>query len=363
MRKAPRWSRLISIFILACAWLVASRAMASPEFSGKQLRILVGVSPGGGHDLESRVFARHLPKHVPGNPSVIVQNMPGAGGVLMLSHLHRRVKPDGLTFGVIGRGQFLMAILEEVAFDPSKMPALWGVSGTGVDLVRADLLNVKTAEALLKVDPRAIVVGGRGRTDNTCVAGPLALEILGIKGYQMVCAYPGTPPIRAAMERGEITFTVTSDSSITAGGTYAEMVTKGSALPVWQTGYLTPEGRNERSPSVSGDVPTFYEVYRKVHKKSPSGILWDVYKKTTIDLSMITRVYITPPGIAADRLTALQEAMVRVTRDPAFVSEWERVFGQQLAPVTVSAPMAERLKNDFLARAPWQDFLRQFVNK
>jgi hypothetical protein len=55
--------------------------------------------------------------------------------------------------------------------------------------------------------------------------------------------------------------------------------------------------------------------------------------------------------------------MVRVTRDPAFVSEWERVFGQQLAPVTVSAPMAERLKNDFLARAPWQDFLRQFVNK
>ena len=363
MRKTPRLSQLILIAIFACAWLVPSHTVASSDFAGKQMRILVGVSPGGGHDLESRVFARHLPKHLPGNPSVIVQNMPGAGGVLMLSHLHRRVKPDGLTFGVIGRGQFLMAILEDVAFDPSRMPAIWGVSGTGVDLVRADLLNVKTAEALLKVDPRAIVVGGRGRTDNTCVAGPLALEILGIKGYQLVCAYPGTPPIRAAMERGEITFTVTSDSSITAGGTYAEMVSKGSALPVWQTGHLTPEGQNERSPSVSGDVPTFYEVYRKVHKKSPSGIMWDVYRKTSIDLSMITRVYITPPGIAEDRLTVLQQAMVSVTKDPAFVSEWERVFGQQLAPVMISAQMAERLKNDFLAPAPWQDFLRRFVTK
>jgi tripartite-type tricarboxylate transporter receptor subunit TctC len=81
------------------------------------------------------------------------------------------------------------------------------------------------------------------------------------------------------------------------------------------------------------------------------------------DLSMITRVYIAPPGISEDRLSALREAMARVTKDPAFIAEWERVFGQPLAPVVVSAEMAEKLKNDFLKPAPWQDFLRKFVKE
>jgi len=156
-------------------------------------------STGGGHDLEARVLARHLSKHIPGNPRMIVQNMPGAGGVLMTSYLHNRAKADGLTFAVVGRTQILFAILEKVDFDLARMPLIWGISGTNVDLVRGDLLKVNTFKDLLNVDPTQIAIGGRSRSDTSCLSGRLAMDLLGIKGYKAVCAYQGTAPIRAAM--------------------------------------------------------------------------------------------------------------------------------------------------------------------
>lgn len=351
------------ILTLAFVWVSPGEVAASSHgfFAGKQMRILIGFPPGGSHDLEARVLARHLPKHIPGNPSVIVQNMPGAGGVIMTSHLHSRAEPDGLTFGLVGRGQTLIAVLEKVPYDLTRMPAIWGISGTGVDLVRGDLLKVKTFEDLLKVEPASIVVAGRSRADISCIGAVLALDLLGVKGYKTVCAYPGTAAMAAAMERREVTFFVGIDSHIMAGGAFAEMYEKGQAVPVWQTGSITPDGKITRSPTVRGDVPTFYEVYRKVHGKAPSGIAWDAYKSVLIDLSMMLRVYALPPGTPEDRLAIVRQAMAEITKDPAFVADWERILGQELAPAVVPAGVAEQLKNDFVKPAPWQGFLRKLV--
>jgi len=94
---------MVLLIVLAFGWTQPGQLMAASDnfFAGKQIRILIGFQPAGGHDLEARVLARHLSKHIPGNPRMIVQNMPGAGGVLMTTYLYNRAKPDGLTFGVV----------------------------------------------------------------------------------------------------------------------------------------------------------------------------------------------------------------------------------------------------------------------
>lgn len=353
------------VLSLGLSCLLSDLALADGHdfLAEKRINLLVGFPPAGAHDMEARIFARHLPKHIPGL-SVIVQNMPGAGGALMATHLHRRVKPDGLTLGILGRGQFLSAVLERVEFDPSKMPAVWGVSAIGADIVRADTLKVKTAEDLRKVDPASLVIAGRTRTDISCVAGRLAFDLIGIKGYTTVCAYPGTAPMGAAMQRGEVSFIVTTATHLRGGGAYAEMVEKGMAVPVWQTGYVTPDGRIERSPTVGKDIPTLDEVYRKFQGKSPSGVMWDAYRAAVIDLSMMTRVYVVPPGTPRERIASLRNTFARVTKDRAFVADWERIMGEEeFASVTISADLAENLKNNFMKPAPWQEFLRRYAKE
>ncbi len=355
----------IFVFGLVFSWMVTDRAVADGHdiLAEKRLNLLVGFPPAGGHDMEARIFARYLPKHIPGL-SVIVQNMPGAGGAIMATHLHRRVKPDGLTVGILGRGQFLSAVLERVEFDPARMPAIWGVSAIGADIVRADTLKVKSAEDLRKLDPASLVIAGRTRTDISCVAGRLAFDLLGIKGYTTVCAYPGTAPMGAAMQRGEVSFIVTTANNLRGGGAYAEMVEKGMAVPVWQTGSVTPDGKLERSRAVGKNVPTLDEVHHKFHGKAPSGVMWDAYRAAVIDLSMMTRVYVVPPGTPRERIASLRQAFVRVTQDRAFVSDWERIMGEEeFSSVAVSAELAENLKNNFMKPAPWQEFLRRYAKE
>ncbi|HSK29369.1 MAG TPA: hypothetical protein VLA17_05350 [Candidatus Limnocylindria bacterium] len=353
------------LFGLAVSCAALDRAFADNHDSPaeKRMNLLVGFPPAGGHDLEARIFARYLPKYIPG-ASVIVQNMPGAGGAIMATHMQRRVKPDGQTLGILGRGQFLSAILESVEFDPARMPAIWGVSAIGADIIRADTLKVKVAEDLRKVDPAALVIAGRSRTDVSCVAGRLAFDLLGIKGYKTVCAYPGTAPMGAAMQRGEVSFIVTTANNLRAGGAYAEMVDKGMAVPLWQTGAVTLDGKIERSRTMGKNVPTLDEVYRQFHGKPPSGVMWDAYRAAVIDLSMMTRIHVVPPGTPKERIASLRQAFSRMTKDPAFVRDWERIMGEEeLASVAVSAELAENLKNNFMKTAPWQEFLRKYAKE
>jgi tripartite-type tricarboxylate transporter receptor subunit TctC len=350
--------------LVASPFSLPARAQSSVDspFAGQRVHILVGTPPGGGHDIEARIFARHLGKHLPGNPSVIVQNMPGAGTALMITHLYRRAKPDGLSFGIAsGGGIVFRSAIEEVEFDVSRMPIIWAVRGTIVDMVR-DTLGVKSPRDLLQVNPSRIVIAGRSPRDGSCIAGKLAMDLLGIKGYKSVCAYPGTGPIRLALERDESNFFVGADHHLMPGGPFAEMANKGLLVPIWQSGYVTAEGKIERSPTVS-ELPTFYEVYREVHGKPPSGILWDAFKAASLDYGMMLRSYVLPPKTPASRIAMLRQAIDRMAKDPTFVEEWQRNMVPNLEAVRVPVEVMEKLRNDFLKPAPWQKFLQRFIKE
>ncbi|NIO06885.1 MAG: hypothetical protein GTO40_02430 [Deltaproteobacteria bacterium] len=354
----------ISLLIVLVLFGVASgpkSSAAETSFKGKTVRILVGFSPGGGHDLEARIFARHLPKYLPGNPNVIVQNMPGASGLIMDTYLYNRAKPDGLTWGIVPTTPFLHVSLgEKVNFDLSKMKAIWSVGGYYGDIVR-DFVGAKTATELVKVDPSKIVIGGRTAKGSACIKSKLALQLVGIKGYKAVCAYRGTADIRAAMERGEVSYFNANDAHLKGRGAFVDMHSRGMVFPMWQNGYIDENGKIVRSPTVDRSVPTSYEVYKELYGKEPSGLVWELYKAVNINISRLVRTWIVPPG--TPNVKIIRASIEKMAGDPAFVSDWERTYGQELAPLRVPTETAEKLKNDFLKPAPWQEDLRKFVSR
>jgi tripartite-type tricarboxylate transporter receptor subunit TctC len=340
-----------------------SQAEAAEQFEGKTIRILIGYPPGGGHDLEARVMARTLPKYLPGKPSIIVQNMPGAGGMIQAAYIYNRAKPDGLTIALFGRSHGIQALLlkpESIKYNFAKMPLIWSVAGAYLDIVR-EFLGAKSAKDLMKVEPSKIVVGGRSKGGSSCVTGQLSLSLLGIKGYKPVCAYKGTAVIAGAFERGEVSFFNASDAHLVGGGAFVDMYQRGMVVPMWQTGILQSDGTIVRASTVRSDVPTLYEVYKDVHGKPPSGVAWDAWVALDLGMTKFQRGLVLPPGTPSGTVKVLRDGINRMARDPEFIARWEQIFGQKLAPVLVPPAEGDRIKAKFMAPAPWQEYLRKFV--
>jgi len=335
---------------------------AASAFNPKRIKILVGFPPAGGHDLEARVIARHLPKYFRNKPSIIVQNMPGAGGKIMGVYIYNRSKPDGMTTAIFGSSQLQENILGAgVEYDVRNMPIVWAVRSVRVGIVR-DFLKAKTAKDLTTIDPSKIAVAGRSKTDSSCVTGSMALTLLGIKNFKKVCAYAGTAVIRGAMERGEASLFEASDPHFLGRGAFVEMYKKGMVVQVWQSGEVTDDGKIVRAKTVNKNTPTFQEAYRSVHGKDPSGPLWDAFKHVYNDVhSTLTRTLVLPPKTPDDIVSAWREGIVSMSNDPAFVRDWEKVFGQEFAGAKVTALEAEKVKVEIMKPAPWQKTFKDFV--
>jgi len=365
MRRV-RMYRLTRVLVVIAAFglILISKlgaAQAASGFEGKRIKILVGFPPAGGHDLESRLIARHLPKYLPVR-SIIVQNMPGAGGMIMGAYLYNRAKPDGTSIGLFGGSHLQAGIIGEgVEYDTGKMPVIWGVSGVRIGIVR-EFLKADSAKALTKIDPSKIAVAGRSKTDSSCVMGSMAMTLLGIKNYKKVCAYAGTAVIRGAVERGEASFFDASDAHLVGGGAFVELYKKKMVIPIWQAGKLTEGGKIVRSSTVPKGVPTFLEAYQETHGKAPSGHLWDAFRTLYNSVhGTLNRVLVLPPGTPTDTVQLLRSAIARMAEDKAFVRDWEKIFGQSFADSHVSAKEAEQAKDEFSKPAPWQDELRKFL--
>ncbi len=355
---------LSSVMVLSCV-LGALPSSAFGASQIKRIRILIGYTPAGGHDLEARVIGRHLPKYMPGNPTVIVQNMPGAGGMIMGAYIYNRVKPraDAVTAGIFGGSHLQAAVIGKgVEYDLSNMPIVWAVRGVRVGIIR-DFLNAKSAKDLTKIDPSKITVSGRSKTDSSCVMGSMAMTLLGIEKFNPVCAYAGTAVIRGAMERGEASFFDASDAHFVGNGAFVELYKKGKVLQVWQAGRMTEDGKIVRSPTVREDTPTFLEAYRDTHGKDPSGPLWDAFRTLYNNVhGSLNRTLVMPPNTPSDQVDLLRKSIASMSDDPAFVRDWEKIFGQKFSGSRLSALEAEKIKDDFMKPAEWQDKLRSFLN-
>jgi tripartite-type tricarboxylate transporter receptor subunit TctC len=283
--------------------------------------------------------------------------------MIQAAYVYNLAKPNGLTIGLFGSSHGMQALLlkqESIKYNLAKMPVVWAIAGVTVDLVR-DFLNARKAKDLLKVDPDKIVVAGRSKGGSSCIRGQLALRLINIKGYRPVCAYKGTAVVRGAMERGEVSFFTASAAHLIGSGSFVDMHKRGLVYPMWHSGILKEDGTIVRAPSVKGNVPTLYEVYKDMNGKPPSGPMWESWKAVSLDMSKLTRTLVLPPGTPPDRVATLRTGIVRMAKDPRFVADWERIFGQPIAPLLVSPKEGEKIKNAVMKSAPWQEYLRKFV--
>jgi tripartite-type tricarboxylate transporter receptor subunit TctC len=179
----------------------AAQAQAAPFYKDKTIRIIVGFTAGGLYDQYARILSRHMPKYIPGNPNIIVQNMPGAGSLTATNYVYSVAKPDGLTLGMPGSGIYLDQMLgrKEATFDVTKLAWLGSVDQRDLVLYMKADSQWKSIEDILHISEPA-KCGATGTSDLTTIMVNILEETLGAK-FNNVRGYPGGVEIDLAIER------------------------------------------------------------------------------------------------------------------------------------------------------------------
>ena len=201
MRK--KFLCLLSVFFLNLLFIPPEGVQAAPYYAGKVISIIVGSAPGGGYDSMARLLSRHLRKYIPGNPYIIVQNMPGASGVIAANYVYKIAKPDGLNIGAIQGASVLAQLVADPGIKYDFLKFSWiGSAGleTGVVTVRSDS-PYKTIEDVIKAkQPVFFSRAGAGGTDTQVINLVRAFISPNIK----TVLYPSASEAMLAIERKEV---------------------------------------------------------------------------------------------------------------------------------------------------------------
>lgn len=289
------------------------RAFAQANFyGGKTVTVVVGSAPGGLYDLWARLFARTMGKYIPGNPTMLVQNMPGGGSIVAANYLYGITKPDGLTIGMFQTHLYLEQMVgrAEVRFDARKFNWLGSQEkGQMMLYIRADS-PYKSIDDIIK-SKEAPKCGGSGSSDQSALLTRLVEETAGGK-FNRILGYKGGGEVDLAMERGEVVCRATRITVHFSREPFLSWEKKGFDRHLLQAG----KKRDARLP----DVPTIYELMDK-YKTSEVG-----RRLTQIFLAgdELGRPMVAPPGVPADRVKILREAYARALKDPDLIAEVDR---------------------------------------
>lgn len=296
----------LAVTALLSAFLTHPATAASTEdfYKGKTVRFIVGFSAGGGFDTYTRVIARHLGKHLPGNPTTVVDNMTGAGSLIAANHMFNRAEPDGLTIGNFIGPLILQHALGNPAaqFDGRKFGWL-GVPtpDSGVcTLTKAS--GIRTPEDWF-ASKRPIKLGGTAPGSTTDDVPRLVGAAIGLP-MQMITGYKGTSGVRLAADSGEVDGGCWAWESIKP--TWAKGLAEGTALPVLQT-------MLESHPELK-HVPLAVKYAKSNEAKELLKVVNGAYGVTA-------RPYSVPPGLPPDRLRLLQRAFMNTMKDAEFLAE------------------------------------------
>jgi tripartite-type tricarboxylate transporter receptor subunit TctC len=315
-----RWTAVV----LATACLSGAAGAQSDYYANKTVRVIVGLAAGGTVDTFARSFSVYLRKHIPGNPTVIVQNMPGAGGKNATNFIAEKSAPDGLTI-LYGPWDPLAQALGDKNFR-ARYEKLEYIGGTGdirVLYARTDAVPGRIKSPADIVKAQNLVLGALNPTDISGLLPHLALNVLGIK-HKMIIGYRGGNDVFLAMQRGEVQ--VHSTSITTFRGRNAAFVKSGDGIGI---AYLVPVdagGKYETSRFIS-EMPAFPDLYRQVRGKMPSGPTWAALNWLTNQTGELTFVGFAPPGTPANAMGILRKAFQAASKDPEFIGESTKRYG------------------------------------
>jgi tripartite-type tricarboxylate transporter receptor subunit TctC len=286
--------------VLLAAGAAIGQAPAAP-FIGKAVSLIIGFGPGGGYDIWGRLVAGHIGRHLPGNPTVVAQNMPGGGSYRAASYIYNQAPKDGSTFAIIARDAALGPLTGQAGalFDATKFSWI-GTPATETNICIAyHTAAVKTAQDLLQ---KPLIVGDTGPGTGTD-SYPKALNaILGMK-FKLVGGYPSSADVFLAMERGEVQGFCESLDSVKSRR--PDWISSGTVAVLFQ-------GGAEPNPELKG-VPFVVDLAQRRDDKQAIAFLY---------LGQgIGRPFVAPPGLPPDRLKMLRDAFDATMTDPAFIAE------------------------------------------
>jgi tripartite-type tricarboxylate transporter receptor subunit TctC len=334
---------------LGIAILLTNTAHADdPFYKGKRLTILINFASGGPTDIEGRLFARHLVRHIDGGPSLVVQNMEGAGGIVGAKYLGEVSPRDGTVAGYFTGTAFQYALdPERFRVDFKGYEFVATQPGTTVHFVRTDVPpGLKEPTDIIKA--KGLILGGLSIDTPKDLRLRLAMDMLGIP-HKYVTGYRSSPSARLAFQRGEINFFSESPPSY-RGIVDPTLVKTGQAIPVfYDAGY---DGQKFFPPDAVKDlpIPMFHELHQTIRGTMPSGQLWDIYKAIIAADGIIQRIIVMPPGAPAAAVDAIRAAIPRVNGDKAYAEEAEKAFGY--VPVWEASPDTPRLAQTALSVKP-----------
>jgi tripartite-type tricarboxylate transporter receptor subunit TctC len=274
-------------------------------YKGKTIKIIVGFSAGGGYDTYARLIARHMTRHIAGNPTIVVDNMPGAGGLILANHLYKVAKPDGLTVGHFIGGLFLGQVLGQkgIEFDARKFEFIGAPITDHVVCALTKTSGIAGVEQWMAAKTPVKMGGIAPGTSTPDNATRVLKAALGLP-IQLVTGYKGTADVRLAAESGEI-----------AGGCWG-----------WDSVSVT-----WRKALESGDAKILLQANRRTHPDLPQVPQAIKFAKTEEGRKMIevaihgdsdiVRTYTLPPGTPKDRVQALRAAFDLTLKDPEFLAD------------------------------------------
>jgi tripartite-type tricarboxylate transporter receptor subunit TctC len=309
--------KVIALYLLASAVYCLSRSTEQavaqePFYKGKAIRIMVGFTPGGFYDRWARLYARYMPKYIPGNPEIIVQNMPGAGSLVAANHVYNVAKPDGLTLVMTHYNFYLDQLVgrKEVQFDARKFGWIGSpASETIVMYMRADT-PYKTIHDLVKAK-EPVKCGSSGTASGDYILSKLLEEAVGAK-IDTVLGYPGGSEIDLAVEKGEVVCRAHNISAHFGREPFDTWHKKNFDRHIVQTG-------KKRDPRMT-DVPTINELFDQY--KTP-----DVTRRLAQVLLTggdFGRPMMVTPGTPPERIKILRAAYDKAMKDPELLREAEK---------------------------------------
>jgi tripartite-type tricarboxylate transporter receptor subunit TctC len=337
---------LLALF--ACMARPAGALAADPFYKGKRLTVMVNYAAGGPTDIEGRLFARHVARHIAGQPNLIIQNIDGAGGLTGTSWLGEVAPKDGTAMGYLTGAAWLYASdPEKSRVDLRNYEFIAYQPGTSVYYVRTDVQpGMKVATDLAKA--KGLVSGGLSADSSKDLLMRLALDMLGVP-YRHVTGYRSNNTARMALQQNEISFFSESPPGY-RNVVESSLVKDGIVIPTWYD-----PGWNGESISVPRQmdglaIKPFNEIYQEIKGKPPSGQLWDVYLTSLSINSAMQRLVVLPPNVTPAALQAMRAAVLELNDDKAFAEDAMKTIG--FVPEYVAGPDTNRQVRSALTVKP-----------
>ena len=360
--KLQRWRLGFAFCGFSFMLAISSQLLAAekaPFYQGKTLNLVINFGAGGPTDIESRIFARHLPRHIPGQPSITVQNMGGGGGLTAVNYIGEVAKADGFTAAYFTGALFQHQIKDPaLRVDIGKFGFITGVHGVTVSYIRSDVApGMKKPADFVKA--QKFRAAGLGVSSSKDVRFRLSFDLLGLK-YDYVTGYNNSSDARLAVQRNEAQY---HDETLPSYRTQVEpqMVKTGMVMPIYYTDLVAPSGEI----LVSRDVPellpfTFY--YKEIFGKLPSGIKYEALTAANMSSTNMMRMFLMPPKTPPETIAILRKAFDELARDQDFIQE--AIGAMRFQPRFEVGEAGERLFKRASAASPEVvNFLRKYIDE